>query len=110
MDSSPDISHVEQLKCVLKYVLPDGPVECYISFLNKRDHSGQELARNLLDLIKVKNVDIANCRGQSYENASNMSGKYNGMQAKIREINLLSMFIPCCAALSELGWTKCYLS
>ena len=26
-----------------------------------------------------------------------MSGKYNGMQAKIREINPLALFIPCCA-------------
>ena len=25
-----------------------------------------------------------------------MSGKYNGMQAKIREINPLALFIPCC--------------
>ena len=97
VDSSHDISHVDQLTCFLRYVLPDGPVERFVSFLNMRNHSGQELARNLLDFLKVKNVDIANCRGQSYDNASNMSGKYNGVQAKIREINPLALFITCCA-------------
>jgi hypothetical protein len=30
-------------------------------------------------------LPIADCRGQSYDNASNMSGKYNGMQAIIRQ-------------------------
>ena len=39
------------------------------------------MAKNLLDLLKDKGIGIVNCRGQSYDNASNMSGKYNGIQA-----------------------------
>ena len=27
VDSTPDISHVDQLTCILRYVLPSGPVE-----------------------------------------------------------------------------------
>ena len=82
VDSSPNISHVDQLTCVLRYVLPYEPIEFFVSFLNMRNHSGQEFARNLLDFLKVKDVDIANCRGQSYDNASNMSGKYNGCKPR----------------------------
>jgi hypothetical protein len=35
--------------------------------------------------LKTHDIDVADCRGQSYDNASNMSGKYNGMQAIIRQ-------------------------
>jgi len=97
VDSTPDISHVDQLTCVLRYVQPDGPVERFVSFLDMANHTGQELAKTLLDFLKKSKIDIANCRGQSYDNASNMSGKHNGMQATICEINPLVMFIPCCA-------------
>ena len=46
----------------------------------------------------VKNgINIKNCRGQNYDNASNMSGKYNGMQAHIKNHNPLAMWIPCAA-------------
>ena len=40
-------------------------------------------------------IDFAKCRGQSYDNAANMSGKYNGMQQKILEINKYAVYIPC---------------
>ena len=73
---SANISHVDQLTCVLRYVLPDGQVERFVSFLNMHNHTGQELAHNLLDFLEEKDIDVADCRGQSYDNASNMSGKY----------------------------------
>jgi hypothetical protein len=44
-------------------------------------HTERELAESLLKFLEKHGIDIANCRGQSYNNASNMSGKYNGMQA-----------------------------
>ena len=82
---------------MLRYVLPDGPVERFVGFLNMINHTGHELSKSLSEFLEKNNIDIADCRGQSYDNASNMSGRYNGMQAKIREINPLVMFIPCCA-------------
>ena len=96
-DSSPDISHVDQLTCVVRYVLPDGPMERFLSFINMSNHSGKQLAKNLLDFLKDKGIDIANCKGQLYDNASNMSCKYNGMQANILEVIPLAIYIPCCA-------------
>ena len=32
VDSMPDISHVDQLTCGLRYVLPDGPVERLVTY------------------------------------------------------------------------------
>lgn len=37
------------------------------------------------------------CRGQSYDNASNMSGIYKGVQARMTELNPLAVFVPCSA-------------
>lgn len=34
-------------------------------------------------------------RGQGYDNEKNMKGKHIGMQAQIRNINPLAVYIPC---------------
>ena len=97
VDSTPDISHVDQLTCILRYVLPSGPVERFVTFLDMQGHSGQELAQSLLIFLATHSIDIADCRGQSYDNASNMSGKYNCMQAIIRQHCVLVDYVPCVA-------------
>ena len=40
-------------------------------------------------------IEINKCYGQSYDNASNISGKYNGMQAIILEKCQFAAFILC---------------
>jgi hypothetical protein len=39
VDLTPDISHVDQLTCILRYVLPSGPVERFVTFLNMQGHT-----------------------------------------------------------------------
>ena len=34
-------------------------------------------------------------RGQSYDNALNMSGKYTGLQARIHQLNEFAIYVPC---------------
>ena len=103
MDSTPDISHVDQLTCILRYVLPSGPVERYLTFLNMQGHTGKE---SLFEFLKAHDIAIADCRGQSYDNASNMSGKYNGMQAINRQQCNLAEYVPCAAhSLNLVGQT-----
>ena len=95
LDSTPDITKIDQLTLIVRYVLPTGPVERYLTFLNMNDHTGEELAQSLLKFLKKHGIDVKDCRGQSYDNASNMSGKYIGCQAKIKELNKFAVFIPC---------------
>ncbi|GBP58944.1 Zinc finger MYM-type protein 1 [Eumeta japonica] len=83
----PDISHVDQLTLIVRYVLPSGPVERFVKFLDMEGHTAEQLAQSLLDFLSESGIDIKDCRGQSYDNASNMSGKYTGLQARIKEIN-----------------------
>jgi hypothetical protein len=97
VDSTPDVSHIDQLTCIFRYVLPSGPVERFVNYLDMKGHSGEQLAQSLMDFLQKYHIDINNCRGQTYDNASNMSGKYAGMQAHIRHVNKFAMYVPCAA-------------
>lgn len=89
VDSTPDISHVDQLVFCIQYVNEGTPMERFLKFINIKD-----VVNNFLDSL---GINIKHCRGQSYDNASNMAGAYSGLQAKIIELNNLATFIPCAA-------------
>lgn len=55
------------------------------------------MAGVVLSTIESFNLNICNLRGQSYDNASNMSGIYSGLQAKIKAVSPLAQFVPCSA-------------
>jgi hypothetical protein len=97
LDSTPDVSHVDQLSFTVRYVLPSGPIERFVSFLGMRGHCASDLLKSLTDFLDEHQIDISNCRGQSYDNASNMSGKYNGLQAKVKELCPYADYVPCAA-------------
>lgn len=40
IDSTPDISHVDQLAIVICYVKDDGPVERFLTFIDIKTHTG----------------------------------------------------------------------
>ncbi|KAL4121241.1 hypothetical protein QTP88_013793 [Uroleucon formosanum] len=42
-------------------------------------------------------LNFSMCRGQSYDGASTMSGRYSGLQSKVKELSPLSLYIHCCA-------------
>ena len=50
-----------------------------------------------LQQCKKHSIDITYMRGQTHDNSANMSGKYNGMQAKLYDINPLALYVPCAA-------------
>lgn len=99
IDSTPDISHTDQLTFIIRYILPDGePVERFVTFLPNCGHKGEDMEKAVLATIdKTLELDIKDCRGQSYDNASNMSGQYKGLQSRIRAVNPLAIFVPCAA-------------
>nr|XP_047135417.1 zinc finger MYM-type protein 1-like [Hydra vulgaris] len=98
IDSTPDISHVDQLSFIFRYVQKNGcPVERFLGFLPNSGHKSEELADAVFLVLESHGLDINNCRGQSYDNASNMSGRYTGLQARIKKVNPLATFVPCSA-------------
>jgi len=97
LDSTPDLSHTDQLSVVLRYVHQGVPVEHFLTFISGCSHKSQQLCEVTCNTSKHFNIPIEDCRGQSYDNASHMSGQYTGLQARIREINPLTMYAPCAA-------------
>ena len=97
LDSTPDIANFDKLALTFRYVHKDGPVERFTKFLDMHGHTAQDIVESFFSFMKENHLNISNCRGQSYDNASVMSGKYNGVQALIRKENALADYVPCCA-------------
>lgn len=98
VDSTPDMSHIDQLTFVVRYVLPDRtPVERFLTFIPLQQHRSASLEDTLMTLLNKFNINLEDCCGQCYDNASNMSGHYSGLQARIKSRNSLAQFIPCSA-------------
>ena len=55
------------------------------------------IADVVLDFLREKSIDIQHCRGESYDNASNMSGRYIGAQQRIKCVCSYADYCPCCA-------------
>lgn len=97
LDSTTDESHVDQLTLVLRYIENNAPAERFVTFMENKGHKAQEMFDALMEFLRENDLDIRDCRGQSYDNASAMSGIYNGLQAKVIEINSVAAWIPCTA-------------
>ena len=98
VDSTPDLSHVDQLTFIFRFVTNERKVvERFIGFEPIESHTGVSLADSVLAMISDLGLDVSNCRGQSYDNASNMSGRYNGLQAHLKKEKPLIHYIPCAA-------------
>jgi hypothetical protein len=79
VDSTPDVTHVDQLTFTFRYVKQDAPVERFVKFIPIARHTGEYLADCVLKFLETYKINVMDCRGQSYDNASNMSGQYNGL-------------------------------
>jgi len=76
--STPDISHIDQLSVTVRYGLDKKPFERVLQFVSIFRHSRQTLYNVVLKFFTEKRISLDDCRGQSYDNASNKLGKYNG--------------------------------
>ena len=94
-DSTPDVAHVDQLSLVERYIENEKPVERFVSFTPIKSDKSEPLTSDILETLKALMLDIDLCRGQSYDNASNISGKYTGVQARIKEVNRCATYVPC---------------
>lgn len=98
VDSTPDVSHTDQLAfCIIRFVKNGKIIERFIAFIPIEGHTAQYLFEVVSKLLNEHKIDIKNCRGQSYDNANNMAGISNGLQALVRMQSESAIFVPCCA-------------
>ena len=83
VDSTPDVTHVDQLTFIIRYAQDDGTiVERFLKFIDSSgQHDAEPITNHILRTLTEYDINLDNCRRQSYDNASNLSGKYTGVLA-----------------------------
>ena len=112
VDATPDSAHVEQTVFILRYIHLNDDLdifelhERFLAFVDCNKKTGKDIhvAQLIIDTLKKHSIPLMNCRGQGYDNGSNMSGSYKGAQAIIMKNNPLAIFSPCgCHSLNLCG-------
>eukprot|EP00918_Siedleckia_nematoides_P083896 GHVU01183960.1.p1 GENE.GHVU01183960.1~~GHVU01183960.1.p1 ORF type:complete len:661 (+),score=73.55 GHVU01183960.1:283-1983(+) len=95
VDHTRDVSRVDQLAVLIRYVENRKAVERFLTYLPATGHTGDEIFTALTDYLTEVEIDTQECRGQSYDTASNMSGRFQGVQTRMQEINPSATYVPC---------------
>ena len=74
LDSTPAESHTDQLTLIFHFMENTEPVERFVTFMPNQGHKAQEMLDGLVKFLDTHEISLKNCRGQSYDNASAMSG------------------------------------
>ena len=83
-DETRDVSGMEQFVVCLRWVGKDYLVnEDLISLVDVEQTDSATLTDNIKLLLSANGFYLANCRGQAYDGAANMSGCLNGVAARI---------------------------
>ena len=80
-------------------------MERFLKFIDGNgQHDAESITNHILRTLIKYEINLDNCRGQSYDNASNLSGNYTGVQARPKALNSLIHYIPCSThSLSLIG-------
>jgi hypothetical protein len=104
VDSTPDISHVDELSFVIRYVKreiqEDTPaeVERFLKFIPNIGHKAKDMLNAVIGTLEEFGLNLQDCRGQSYDTAANMSGYYSGLKTRIQNLNPFmyqAIYVPC---------------
>ena len=111
-DSAPDVSHTDQLTVMVRYGLVIVSIEQFLKFLPLTSRKGKDTTDFVLEVLNKSNINVINCKGQSYDNMSGMSGTCKGMQAEIKKHCKYADYCLCAAhSLNLVGEsaTSCYI-
>ncbi|KAJ8031904.1 Zinc finger MYM-type protein 1 [Holothuria leucospilota] len=98
LDSTIDISHVDQFSVCLRYVDEQFTIqERFILFTEIKKSDAKTLFETLEKTLTDMGLDIQMIRSQSYDGAANMRGHVSGLQARVKEVNRSAADVHCCA-------------
>lgn len=104
VDCTPDISKVEQMSIVLRFIdIGTGVTaevifcEYFLEFFPAEKSTGEALTEYILEVLQKYNIPLKNMRGQGYDNGANMKGNVSGVQRRVLNLNNRAFYIPCYA-------------
>ena len=99
-----DSSHVEQTSFILRYVHCKDKVtykvqERFLEFVDCNQKTGKSIAELINETLRKNGIHVllADCRGQCYDNGSNMSGSYRVLKPVSYRRILWQSFAPVLA-------------
>ena len=103
-DEAADAANKEQLALIIRFVDKSGLVqEHFLEFLHCASGvSGEAIAQNILCALEKHSLDVSNLRGQGYDGAGNMAGKYQGAAARIQRNHPKAIYVHCAAHILNL--------
>ena len=98
LDESTDISVLEQLSFSVRVVGDDLQAEeIWCGFYEVNDVTAANIFKVLKDVLQRFSLNIKHCRGQGYDGASNMAGKFGGVQALMLAEEQRALYVHCFA-------------
>lgn len=116
IDTTQDISKIDQLSLVIRYVVIEYnnsiPVkillkESFLGFVPVSNQTVEALTEDIIHCITTNGFSLQKLRGQGYDRAANMSGIYNGVQARILQIAPNALYVHCAAHNLNLMLNDC---
>ena len=91
-----DISNKENLSLVLRFVDSARNREEFVGFrLCGEDTSGEAIKDLIINSVTDLGLTMNECRGQSYDGAGNMAGKYVGVSTIIQRLFNKAVYVHC---------------
>lgn len=96
-DGAADISNKENLSLVLRYVDSSKNIrEEFVGFrLCGDETTGNAIRVLIINLVRDLGLTMDNCRGQSYDGAGNMAGRYVGASTLIQHQFPKAIYVHC---------------
>ncbi|CAF2704956.1 unnamed protein product [Rotaria sp. Silwood2] len=103
VDSTPDISNKEMYSIIIRYTRNFEIQERLFAFGELNSKVGEHIVEFILSFFKTFGISTTKIIAQSYDGASNMTGKNIGVQTLLsKKLNRNIIFIPCGAHRSNL--------
>ncbi|XP_061440730.1 zinc finger MYM-type protein 1-like [Rhineura floridana] len=95
-DSTPDISHTDQMSKVIRYVKINNRKvevkEVFLGFFPLKGKKAADLSSDILKNLESDGLDIMMYSAQGYDNAATMAGIHGGVQAILKGNNKKAIF------------------
>ncbi|XP_025407219.1 zinc finger MYM-type protein 1-like [Sipha flava] len=107
-DETVDISGVEQVSLCVRYFNSNTLklTEEFLQFVPTNNMTGKGIANLILENLEQFGINTQYLHGQGYDGAAAMAGKFNGVQAHIKEIHPNALYVHCSAHSLNLAVSK----
>lgn len=95
LDETTDVSHIEQVSFVVRYVHDMTIKERFLQLSDVQSTTGEALETLVMKLLEENELKVEDIRGQGYDGAANMSGRYKGLQSRIQRQNGKALYVHC---------------